>query len=157
MSTETIISLAIASGSFLVSIISLSVSIYIATESVRHKRRTKKQPWDLIARPFPQYRNTPSAALLADIKGINLNPEIFTDKTNNIVDRTFEKGTMGYISEDIEDGGLYYGINIKPEYSPYAVRAELITNKWFDRIYITNQGQRKHKQWKKYHIKRMDA
>lgn len=56
------------------------------------------------------------------------------------------KYTLYIIEKDIGDNGVYYGVNLKEDFDPIAVKKEMLPTIYFDKVYVTKQGEKKHKQ-----------
>lgn len=92
-----------------------------------------KQKFDLIVRPRNKWRESPPVPFIMEMQ----NQKFF---------KAWENNTLYIIEKDIGDNGVYYGVNLKEDFDPIAVKKEMLPTIYFDKIYVTKQGEKKHKQ-----------
>lgn len=138
----------IAILSLITSIVAVGISWYSASESIRKHKLTMNQKCDLVVRPRGAFREMPPAKLMMEIQQINL---IFNEPqgTKNTINKHWQSESLIPITEDIGDGDVYYGIIVKDGFDPLTIRNEILPTQYFDKVYITKQGNKKHKKIKK--------
>ena len=106
------------------------------------------QKCDLVVRPRGSFREMPPAKLMVEIQQINFMSGIPQNEKNTI-NKHWQTESLIFIMDDIEDGDVYYGIIVKDGFDPLVVRNEILPTQYFDKAYITKQGNKKHKKMKK--------
>lgn len=134
----------IAIFSLINSVVAVGISWYSASESIRKHRLTMNQKCDLVVRPRGLFREMPPAKLMAEIQQINFMPWIPQNEKDTI-NKHWQDESLIFIMDDIEDGDVYYGIIVKDGFDPLAVRNEILPMQYFDKVYVTKQGNKKHK------------
>lgn len=119
--------------SLIVSIIATIISWYTATANTRQMKAIYNQKFDLIVRPRNEWRESPPVPFIMAMQNQNF-IKLWKDEKIYIIDK------------DIGDNGLYYGIKIKENVDPIVVKNIMLPTIYFDKVYITKQGQKKHKQ-----------
>lgn len=119
--------------SLIVSIIATIISWYTATANIRQMKNIYRQKFDLIVRPRNKWRESPPVPFIMEMQ----NQKFF---------KAWENNTLYIIEKDIGDNGVYYGVNLKEDFDPIAVKKEMLPTIYFDKVYVTKQGQKKHKQ-----------
>lgn len=138
----------IAILSLITSIVAVGISWYSASESIRKHRLTMNQKCDLVVRPRGAFREMPPAKLMMEIQQINFMPSVPQNEKNTI-NKHWQSESLIFITEDIEDGDMYYGIIVKDGFDPLTIRNEILPTQYFDKVYVTKQGNKKHKKIKK--------
>lgn len=119
--------------SLTVSIIATLISWYAATANTRQMKAIYNQKFDLIVRPRNEWREKPPVPFAMAMQ-------------NQIFFKAWENNTLSIIEKDIGDNGVYYGVNLKIDIDPIAVKKEMLPTIYFDKVYVTKQGEKKHKQ-----------
>lgn len=129
INTTTILSII----SLIVSVIATIISWYTATANIRQIKVIYKQKFDLVVRPRGEWRTKPPV------------PFTMAMQNQNFI-KMWENEIPYIIDNDIGDNGVYYGVNLKTDIDPIAIKKEMLPTIYFDKVYVTKQGQKKHKQ-----------
>ena len=132
-------SLFLSCCSLCVAIVSAIINIFSAICKYKSDHSVYHQPFDLIVRPSCKFREIAPCELMMEIQQTNYVP-----RPEHTMNERWDKNSLQFVLEDIGDGDRYYGITTKLQ-DPYQERANLLITQYFDKVYITRQGEKKHK------------
>lgn len=121
----------IALFSMIISFVSMLISLHSATKEERKERQIKRQKFDLIVRPSSNFRHIPPAQFQMELQQVEITKD-------------FKPESICIVNDDIGDGDRYYGLLVKPGYDPLQIKYQLSVTQYFDKVYLTNRGNKKH-------------